>query len=84
MQNISQFTIANLVLSVPGIREQEAIVSYLKIETAKIDKLISVIQEAIKKLKEYSTALVSAAVTGKIDVRGEVADIDVNAKNTVY
>jgi type I restriction enzyme S subunit len=67
----------------PPLEEQKIIVSYLDQETAKIDKLISVIQEGIKKLKEYSTALVSAAVTGKIDVRGEVAAIDISAKNAV-
>jgi type I restriction enzyme S subunit len=44
-------------------------------ETAKIDKLISVIHEGIKKLKEYNAALISAAVTGKIDVRGEVEGV---------
>jgi len=71
MQNISQFTILNLLLPVPDIKQQEEILSYLAQETAKIDKLISVIQDGIKKLKEYNTALISAVVTGKIDVRGE-------------
>ena len=77
MQNISQSTILNLFLSLPDTKEQEEIVSFLSIETAKIDKLISRIQDGIKKLKEYSTALISASVTGKIDVRGEVADMSV-------
>ena len=75
MQNVSQSTILNLILPQPDIKEQEEIVSFLNIETTKIDKLISRIQDGIKKLKEYSTALISAAVTGKIDVRGEVADM---------
>ena len=39
----------------------------------KIDGLIAKIQESIDKLKEYRTALISAAVTGKIDVREEAA-----------
>ncbi len=72
MQNISQFTIVNVLLPVPDIKEQQSIVTYLEQETTKIDKLITGIQESIKKLKEYSTALISATVTGKIDVRGEV------------
>ena len=40
---------------------------------AKIDTLIAKIPEGIVKLKEYRTALISAAVTGKIDVREEVS-----------
>ena len=69
MQNISQGTILNLVIPLPDISKQQAIVTYLDRETAKIDALISRIQEGIEKLKEYSCALISAAVTGKIDVR---------------
>ena len=42
-------------------------------ETGRIDTLIQKINEAIGRLKEYRTALISAAVTGKIDVREEVA-----------
>lgn len=53
----------------PPPDEQEAVVMYLNRETAKIDALISKIHEAINKLQEYRTALISAAVTGKIDVR---------------
>lgn len=72
MQNISQATILNLVFPLPDVAEQQAITAYLDQETAKIDTLISRIREAIEKLREYSTALVSAAVTGKIDVRENV------------
>ena len=61
---------------IPSLSEQQAIVSYLDCETAKIDALVSRIQEGIGKLKEYSTALISAAVTGKIDVKGETASQD--------
>jgi type I restriction enzyme S subunit len=39
---------------------------------AKIDGLIDKVQEGLQCLKEYRTALMSAAVTGKIDVRQEV------------
>jgi type I restriction enzyme S subunit len=76
MQNISQSTILNLVIPVPDIAEQQAVVSYLDQETARIDALIAKIGEAVEKLKEYSAALISAAVTGKIDVRGEVSITD--------
>jgi len=53
----------------PPYQEQQAIASYLDRETAKIDALIAKIREGIEKLKEYRTALISSAVTGKIDVR---------------
>ncbi len=71
----NQAELKRLEVIVPPWEEQKAIAFYLDQETAKIDRLISRIQEGIKKLKEYSTALISAAVTGKIDVRGEVADM---------
>ncbi len=63
----------NIVLAIPPKAEQQQIVTYLDRETAKIDALIAKIREGIEKLKEYRTALISAAVTGKIDVRNEVA-----------
>jgi type I restriction enzyme S subunit len=65
--------IKNLLVLVPPISEQQAIATYLDRETAKIDTLISRIRKGIEKLREYSTAIISAAVTGKIDVRGEIA-----------
>jgi type I restriction enzyme, S subunit len=46
---------------------------YVDNETAKIDALLSRIREGIEKLKEYSSALISATVTGKIDVRDQNA-----------
>jgi type I restriction enzyme, S subunit len=75
MTTIAQDKLASLEIIFPSLIEQRAILSYIEQETAKIDKLISVIQEGIKKLQEYSAALISAAITGKIDVRGEVADV---------
>ena len=53
----------------PPLREQEVIVDYLDRETAKTDQMSAKVESAIEKLKEYRTALIAAAVTGKIDVR---------------
>jgi len=61
-------------IAVPPKDEQHRIADFLDRETAKIDALISKIQEAIERLKEYRTALISAAVTGKIDVRESTVD----------
>jgi type I restriction enzyme S subunit len=58
--------------AVPPEPEQRAIAAFLDRETAKIDALIAKVRAAIERLKEYRTALISAAVTGKIDVREEV------------
>jgi type I restriction enzyme, S subunit len=44
-------------------------------ENASIDALIYKIQDGIEKLKEYRIALISAAVTGKIDVRNKVGGV---------
>lgn len=43
----------------------------LNTETARIDALIKKVEKSIELLREYRTALISAAVTGKIDVRRE-------------
>jgi type I restriction enzyme S subunit len=59
---------------VPPLQEQQAIANYLDRETSQIDNLIEKTEQSIEYLKEYRTALISSAVTGKIDVRGTVSD----------
>ena len=56
----------------PPTAEQHSIANFLDHETAKIDAMITKVNEAIDHLTEYRTALISAAVTGKIDVRHHV------------
>ena len=68
---LSVDTIKNLFLPLPPLSEQRAIAAYLDRETAKIDALTAKIVSHIEKLREYRQALISAAVTGKIDVREE-------------
>jgi type I restriction enzyme S subunit len=57
---------------VPPYNEQEKIVDYIDSEIAKIDSLTTDAARAVDLLQERRTALISAAVTGKIDVRGLV------------
>ena len=71
--NLNGTILGNIQVPVATEDEQRKIASFLDRETAKIDTLVAKILEAIDRLKEYRTALISAAVTGKIDVRGEVA-----------
>ncbi|HKT48597.1 MAG TPA: restriction endonuclease subunit S [Candidatus Acidoferrales bacterium] len=73
---INQLTLGNLknmTVPVAPAQEQRTIADFLGWETAKIDALIAKVRDAIEQLKEYRTALISAAVTGKIDVREEAA-----------
>ena len=58
---------------IPPITEQYAIAYFLDQEKAKLDALAAKVQDAIDHLKELRSTLISAAVTGKIDVREEVA-----------
>ena len=61
--------IRNLVVTWPPAVEQGAIAIFLEAETARLDALTAEATRAIALLKERRTALISAAVTGKIDVR---------------
>ena len=65
--------LANTSIPVPPIVEQKEISIFLDHELERLDSLISKIHKAVEKLREYRTALISSAVTGKIDVRQEVA-----------
>jgi type I restriction enzyme S subunit len=59
--------------AVPPPPEQAAIAAYLDSATIKLDALMAKVDEAIERLQEYRTALIAAAVTGKIDVRKAAA-----------
>ena len=65
--------VRSLVVLIPPIHEQERIVAYLDSQTTKLMKLVQAVRTAIDNLKEFRTALISAAVTGKIDVREEAS-----------
>ncbi|MGH9390919.1 MAG: restriction endonuclease subunit S, partial [Vicinamibacteria bacterium] len=55
--------------ALPPQAEQAKIVMFLDLEVGRIDRLIVKVREAIERLREYRTALISAAVTGKLDLR---------------
>ena len=74
MVKLSQGNIKDWYVAMPPPSEQRNIADFLDRETAKIDAMIAKIEEAIKLLKEYRTALISAAVTGKIDVRNTLSE----------
>jgi type I restriction enzyme S subunit len=64
--------VGELIIVVPqqNLFEQNKVITYLDRETAQIDSLVATIQEQIEKLRSYRQALITAAVTGKIDVQG--------------
>jgi type I restriction enzyme S subunit len=68
--NISDKQLLDCCVPVPPPREQDKIFSFLEIETSKLENLISQANSAIDRLTEYRQALITSAVTGKIDVRG--------------
>lgn len=59
----------NLPMLVPPLAEQVAIVRFLDEKLCEFDTLTTEAQRAIDLLQEHRTALISAAVTGQIDVR---------------
>jgi type I restriction enzyme S subunit len=61
--------LAQLLVPVVPVPEQSAIEGYLDEHTQVLDRLVAKVREAVERLKELRTALISAAVTGKIDVR---------------
>lgn len=69
MQNIGQDTIKELFYLLPPIDEAHNILKDIAESNTKFDSLISKAGSAIQLMQERRTALISAAVTGKIDVR---------------
>ena len=69
---VNQLTVdvfGNMQIPLPSRIEQEAIANYLDKKTSDIDTAIERINAQITELQAYRTALISEAVTGKIDVR---------------
>jgi type I restriction enzyme S subunit len=73
MQNIGQSTIKELPIVIPSPEEMTIILSKIKNKIDIFELTLSHANEQIALLQERRTALISAAVTGKIDVRDWVA-----------
>ncbi len=65
---INASVLGSIKIPIPGEDEQIQISNYVFQETQSIDKIIGLTEKHIDKLIEYKTALISAAVTGKIKV----------------
>lgn len=62
----------SMQLTVPPIEEQCSILAYLDSAIERLDTLLSKTERSIKLLKERRSALITAAVTGQIDLREAV------------
>jgi type I restriction enzyme S subunit len=77
-QHFNIGTAMNLVVSVPPPDEQDAIDRQLRVIAAQLDGLVEKAKRSIDLMREHRATLISAAVTGKIDVRDH-ADATSNA-----
>lgn len=71
LSHLNAEELGNCIILTPPESEQEVIVSYLNKKTAHLDQLLAKVDRSVVTLREYRTALISSAVTGKIDVRQE-------------
>jgi type I restriction enzyme S subunit len=74
MVKLGQDHVRDWKIPCPPLLEQLAIADYISRETQQLDRMVEKIEEAIERLHDYRAALITAAVTGKIDVRGQSAD----------
>jgi len=72
IKNLSLYTLNNTPVVLPNNEEQKEIVEHLNCAVREINLTISKAEKQIELLQEYRTALISEAVTGKIDVRNAV------------
>ncbi len=70
---VSRSMLGGFPLLSPPVEEQQRIADILDSESRRVDRLLGHVHEAIDRLLEFRTALISAAVTGKIDVREQAA-----------
>ncbi|MFW6111468.1 MAG: restriction endonuclease subunit S, partial [Candidatus Bipolaricaulota bacterium] len=72
LKHLNTTRVKDVIIPIPPKEEQDKVINYLKGEQRDKEKMIMDITKGIDLLQEYRAALISAAVTGKIDVRGEV------------
>lgn len=67
--NLNTDTVGSIVIGIPDAAEQGLIADYLDKATIDLDSMTATVEEAIDRLVEYRQAVITSAVTGKIDVR---------------
>lgn len=69
IKTIGMDDVRQLTMPLPPHTEQQAIIEFIQRESVKLDKLIDVSRRSIELLKERRSSLITAAVTGQIDLR---------------
>ena len=77
---LSHHAIKSVLLPLPPLPEQAAIVEYLDRATADIDAAIARARRHVELLREYRTRLIADVVTGKLDVREAAATLSENTE----
>ena len=73
--SLGQELLKRLPVLLPPVNEQVAIAEFLDDRLNRLDALVTKVEQAVERLQEYRTALISAAVTGKVPpTRGATAD----------
>jgi type I restriction enzyme S subunit len=75
MPKVNRDTLYGCRIVVPPLEEQESIIAHIHSEAGKYDALTAEAQRTVALLQERRAALISAAVTGKIDVRSKVSAV---------
>lgn len=79
---ISSEKLISIKVVIPDSTTQDTIADYLDAETKKIDRIIYMQENIIRLLIEHKHSLITQAVTGKIDVRGLVQEVNEPARQT--
>jgi len=75
VESIEYKYLADTVVPLPPLSEQDAIVQYVESATASLDEAIDATRHEIDLLREYRTRLIADVVTGKLDVRDAAANL---------
>ena len=72
-KNLNIDRVGNIEIPLPPMEEQEKIARHLEVSLTRQAEMQMLLNKQIEKLQEYRQSLITAAVTGKIDIREEVA-----------
>jgi type I restriction enzyme S subunit len=79
---ISQEQIGEIPICIPPSDEIESILDFLNSKTLQLKETESMLKQEINQLNEYRIALISAAVTGKIDVRNRTTPAETSSTDS--
>lgn len=76
--NLTSGTISGIMIPIPPVDDQEAIVSYLDAKTAEVDSLVKDCEREVELLQEYRKAVISEAVTKGLGPNAPMKDSGIN------